>query len=99
MSARKGLLQRVFNIYPGEERHALFFAFLGFIWAFGATCALKFADALFLLHVGAERLPEAYILIACGMFILSFILLYSFHKFSSYHIYLTTLILGISFYL
>ncbi len=98
-ATRKGLLQRIFNIYPGEEHHALIFAFLGFIWAFGATCGLKFADALFLLHVGAESLPQAYTLISFGMFGLSFILLYAFHKFSSYSIYLTTLLLGMSFYL
>jgi len=98
-TAKKGLLQRIFNIYPGEERNALLFAFLGFIWAFGATCALKFADALFLLHVGAESLPQAYTLISFGMFGLSFILLYSFHKFSSYHIYLSTLLLGLFFYI
>lgn len=94
----KGLLQRIFHIYPGEERQALLFAFLGFIWAFAATCALKFADALFLLHIGAESLPQAYSMIACGMFGLAFVLLYSFHKFSSYRIYLTTLLLGIGFY-
>lgn len=99
ITSKKGLLQRIFNIYPGEEKHALLFAFLGFIWAFGATCGLKFADALFLLHIGAEFLPQAYTLIACGMFGLAFILLYSFHKFSSYRIYLTTLQLGLSFYL
>lgn len=98
-SAKKGFLQRVFNIYPGEERHALLFAFLGFIWAFGATSGLKFADALFILHVGAESLPQAYTLIACGMFGIAFILLYAFHHFSSYRIYLTTLILGMTFYL
>lgn len=98
ITARKGLLQRIFNIYPGEERQALLFAFLGFIWAFGATCALKFADALFLLHVGAESLPQAYTLISCGMFGISFILLYSFHKFSSSQIYLTTLKIGLAFY-
>lgn len=98
-TTKKGLLQRIFNIYPGEERHAFLFVFLGFIWAFGATCALKFADALFLLHVGAESLPKAYTLISCGMFCISFILLYSFHKFSSYQIYSTTLRLGLTFYL
>ncbi len=96
---KKGYLQRIFSIYPGEERQAILFAFLGFIWAFGATCGLKFADALFLLHVGAESLPEAYTYIACGMFCISFILLYSFHKFSSYQIYLNTLRLGLLFYL
>lgn len=98
-TVKKGLLQRIFSIYPGEERHAFLFAFLGFIWAFGATCALKFADALFLLHVGAESLPQAYTLTSCGMLGLSIILLYSFHHFSSYRIYLTTLVLGMTFYL
>ena len=63
-ASRKGLFQRLFNIYPGEEKQALLFAFLGFIWAFGATCGLKFADALFLLHVGAESLPQAYTMIS-----------------------------------
>ncbi|WP_068468443.1 hypothetical protein [Candidatus Protochlamydia phocaeensis] len=99
MMTPRGILQRVFHIYPGEERNALLFAFLGFLWAFGVTCGLKFADALFLLHVGAEHLPQAYTLASCGMFVIAFILLYAFHKFSSYPIYLTTLLLGISFYL
>lgn len=94
----KGLFQRLFNIYPGEERQALIFAFLGFIWAFGSTCGLKFADALFLLHVGAESLPQAYTLMSCGMLGLALFLLYSFHKFSSYRIYLTTLLIGMLFY-
>lgn len=97
--SRKSLLQRLFNIYPGEERQALLFALLGFIWAFGATCGLKFADALFLLHVGAESLPKVYTLTSCGMLGLAFILLYAFHNYSSYRIYLTTLLIGISFYL
>ena len=98
-AAQKGLFQRLFNIYPGEERQAFVFAFLGFIWAFGATCGLKFADALFLLHVGAASLPQAYTLISCGMFGIAVVLLYAFHKYSSYRIYLTTLLAGIAFYL
>lgn len=96
---QKGLLQRVFNIYPAEKKRAFSFAFLGFIWALGATCGMKFADALFLLHVGAESLPQAYTLIACGMLGLASVLLYSFHHFSSYRIYLTTLQFGLVFYL
>ncbi len=95
----KSVIQRIFHIYPGEERRALLFALLGFIWAFGATCGLKFADALFLLHVGAESLPQAYTLIACGMLCLAFVLLYAFHHFTSYRIYLTTLQIGLVFYL
>ncbi len=98
-AAKTGILQRVFHIYPDEVRNASYFAFLGFIWAFGATCALKFADALFLLHVGAEHLPGAYTLNSFGMFGMASILLYSFHKYTSYSIYLTTLLAGITFYI
>jgi HEAT repeat protein len=95
---KKSLLQRLFHIYPGEERNALLFACLGFLWAFGVTCGLKFADALFLIHVGAEYLPTAYTLTSFGMFGIAFILLYSFHKYTPYRIYRTTLLLGIAFY-
>lgn len=93
------ILQKVFHIYQGEERRALIFAFLGALWAFGSTCGLKFADALFLIHVGAESLPQAYTYIACGMFAIAIVLLYAFHRFSSYSIYLTTLQIGITFYM
>jgi HEAT repeat protein len=96
---KKGTLQRLFNIYPGEERNALLFACLGFLWAFGATCGLKFADALFLLNVGSESLPKAYILTACGMLCVACLLLYAFHHFASSRIYRTILLLGICFYL
>jgi HEAT repeat protein len=95
---RKGFLHRLLNIYPGEEKNAFLFAFLGFIWAFASTSALKFADALFILHVGAQSLPQAYILIACGMFSIAVLLLYAFHHFSSYQIYLKTLLIGIGLY-
>lgn len=93
------VLQRVFGIYPGEEKNSLLFACLGFLWAFGITCGLKFADALFLLNVGAESLPQAYTLMSCGMLAVASLLLYAFHRFSSYQIFLTTLLIGISFYL
>lgn len=96
--AKKHLLQRIFNIYPGEERNALLFACLGFLWAFGVTCGQKFADALFLLHVGADSLPQAYTLTACGMLIVASLLLYAFHHFSSYSIFSTVLLLGVAFY-
>jgi HEAT repeat protein len=95
---KSSLLQRLFNIYPGEEKNSFLFACLGFIWAFGATCGLKFADALFLLHVGAESLPKAYVLNSCGMFTMACILLYSFNRFSSYTIFRSVLVLGITFY-
>lgn len=97
-TAKNGILQKVFHIYPDEQQNAFLFAFLGFVWAFGATCALKFADALFLLHVGAEHLPRAYTLNSFGMLGMAFVLLYSFHHFTSYTIYRTSLLIGITFY-
>ncbi|MDP1880112.1 MAG: hypothetical protein Q8K60_04155, partial [Parachlamydiaceae bacterium] len=60
---------------------------------------LKFADALFILHVGAESLPQAYTLTSFGMLGVACFLLYGFHRLSSYHIYLTILIIGVFFYL
>jgi ATP/ADP translocase len=96
---KQGLLQRVFNIYPGEEKNAFLFACLGFLWALGITSGLKFADALFLLHVGAESLPQLYTWISCGMLIVASLLLYAFHHFSSDLIFRTALALGILFYL
>lgn len=96
---KRELLPRLFNVYPGEERNALRFAGLGFLWAFAITCGLKFADALFLLHIGAEELPKAYTLISCGMILIASLLLYGFHRVSSYVIFVTTLTVAISFYL
>lgn len=95
---KQGLLRRLFNIYPGEEKNAILFACLGFLWAFGVTCGQKFADALFLLHVGSDYLPQAYMLTACGMLIVASVLLYAFHRFSSYAIFSTVVLLGICFY-
>ncbi len=92
------LLQRIFTIYPGEGKNALFFALLGFLWAFAATSALKFADALFILHVGAEHLPTAYSLNSAGMFVMAIVLFYSFHYYSSFKIFSSILICAILFY-
>jgi len=92
-------LCRLFNIYPGEGRNAFHFALLGFLWAVGITTAWKFADALFLVHVGAHSLPTAYTLTACGMLGVASLLLFAFHHLSSYKIYLTALFIGVLFYL
>lgn len=90
---------KLFNIYPGEERRAFLFGLLGFLWAFGVTAGLKFADALFLLHVGAHELPVAYQLTACIMILLAAVLLYVFHIFPIKKIFTIVLSLGIAFYL
>lgn len=95
---KQKVLQRLFNIYPGEGKNAILFAILGFLWAFAATSGLKFADALFILHVGAEALPQVYTLTSCSMIVIASFLLYAFHHFSSYSIFRTTLLAGIIFY-
>ncbi len=92
-------LCRLFNLYPEEGNNAFLFAFLGFLWAIGVTTALKFADALFLVHVGAHALPTAYTVTACGMLGVASLLLYAFHYMSSYRIYLCVLLVGFLFYL
>lgn len=94
----KVFLQKLFNVYPGEEKNAFLFASLGFLWSFAVTAGLKFADALFLLHVGPEHLPTVYTLTACGMLILATFLIYAFHSIPVYRIFLTVLSLGIVFY-
>lgn len=95
----KVFFRKLFNIYPGEEYNALLFGLLGFLWAFGVTAGYKFADALFLLHIGPTSLPTAYQLTACFMILLAAILLYAFHAISIHKIFISALIIGIAFYL
>lgn len=95
----KGFFRKLFNIYAGEERNALIFAFLGFLWALAVSSGLKFADALFLLHVGASSLPIVYILTACVMVVLAAFLLQAFHLFSAHRIFIAVLLFGAFFYL
>lgn len=89
---------KLFHIYPGEERKAFLFALLGFLWAMGVTSGLKFADALFILHIGADSLPMAYIFTACIMVVLATFLLKAFHRFPAYRIFLFVLTIGFFFY-
>lgn len=94
----KGFFRKIFNIYPGEEKNAFLFACLGFLWAMGITSGLKFSDALFLLHVGADSLPTAYTLSSCALIVISAFLLYAFYTFSTHRIFMTVVSIGICFY-
>lgn len=94
----KGFFRKLFNIYAGEEKSAILFACLGFLWAFGITSGLKFSDALFLIHVGAESLPIAYTLTACSMIVLAAFLLQAFHSIAIHRIFIFLLLLGSLFY-
>ncbi|OJU82663.1 MAG: hypothetical protein BGO10_09015 [Chlamydia sp. 32-24] len=90
--------RKLFNIYPGEEKNAILFGLLGFFWALAVTSGLKYADALFLLHVGAESLPIAYIFTAIGLFCIAAILIKTFDNIPIHYIYITTLSIGVCFY-
>lgn len=94
----KVFFRKLFNIYPGEEKNAFLFACLGFLWALGVTSGLKFADALFLIHVGAHSLPTVYISASCCLIAISTFLLYAFHVFSTHRIFLSVISVGITFY-
>ncbi len=89
---------RLFNVYPGEEKKALMIALLGFVWALAVTLGQKFSDAIFLIHIGAESLPTAYMITAIIMVFLALFLLHVFHTFTSQRIFLVVLSIGICFY-
>ena len=63
----KNRFRKLFSLFPGEEKSAALFALLGYLWMFAAVSGLKFADVLFLIHIGAEELPTVYTLNAIGM--------------------------------
>lgn len=94
----KESLRLLFNIYKGEERNALKFALLGFLWSLGVSLGWKNADALFLLNVGADHLPTAYGIIAGFMIAIASVMLYAYNEFAVHKIFLTVLSVGIAFY-
>lgn len=71
---------------------------LGFVWSFGVSLSWKNADALFLLNVGADKLPLAYTIIACNMIVIAWVLLYAYDKYAAHRIFLSHLTIGIIFY-
>lgn len=94
----KELMHTLFNIYPGEEKNALRFAALGFLWALGVSLGWKNADALFLLNVGADKLPIAYGLIAGFMIAIASLMLYAYNEYAVHRIFVIVLGAGIVFY-
>lgn len=95
----KDALRKLFNVYPGEEKNAFYFAVLGYLWAIGISLSWKNADALFILNVGAANLPIAYTIIACLMIVIASVLLYAYDRFPAHKIFLTHLSIGIAFWI
>lgn len=91
-------LKKIFSLYPGEEKRAFYFCLLGFVWALAVMSALKFSDTLFLTHLGAHNLPNAYIMTATGLLIIAFVQLFALQKIEGHQLYLITIGIGVSFY-
>ncbi len=86
--------RKAFGIYSGEGAHALRFARLAILWAFGSSCLDTLSDGLFLEKIGAESLPGVYLSIALGMIGVSSLVLYSLRISSPYRILTTAMALG-----
>ena len=80
---------RLFSLSRGEEIKVLLFALTGFLWSLAASIAFKYADVLFIYHVGASSLPTIYMCIPCGMMILSTILLNVYQRVSAHKVFLS----------
>lgn len=95
----RSLVRKLFNIYPGEEKNALFFALLGYVWAFAVSLGWKNSDAMFILNVGAEHLPTTYCIIALCMIVIASIMIRAYDRLQVHRIFITNLTLGIVFYI
>jgi ATP/ADP translocase len=80
---------RLFSLTRGEEIKVLLFALTGFLWSLAASIAFKFADVLFIFHVGSSSLPTIYICIPCGMMLLFGILFKIYQKVPAHKVFLT----------
>jgi hypothetical protein len=88
------IIHKAFGLYSGEGAHAIRFARLAILWAFGSSCLDTLSDGLFLEKIGAESLPTVYLSIALGMIAVSSLVLYSLRSMSPYRILSTALALG-----
>ncbi|SCA58467.1 Uncharacterized protein AB751O23_AC_00250 [Chlamydiales bacterium SCGC AB-751-O23] len=96
MSAK---ILQLLNIHPGEEKQAISFSLVAFLWAAAIFSALTLSDGLFLENVGAESLPYYYITSALIMPAFAVLIVYSLNFFGIDRIFLTILAIGILVYL
>jgi hypothetical protein len=89
------IFHKAFGLYSGEGAHALRFARLAILWAFGSSCLDTLSDGLFLEQIGAASLPQVYLSIALGMIAVSSLVLYSLKITSPYRILTTAMGLGV----
>lgn len=90
------ILHRAFGLYSGEGTHALRFARLAILWAFGSSCLDTLSDGLFLEKIGANSLPSVYLSISLGMIAVSSLVLYSLKSTSPYRILMVAMGFGVA---
>jgi len=90
-----GIFQKLFNLYAGEEKNAILFAVLAFLWSLGSYCGVTLSDGMFLEHVGAKSLPQAYFFTAIVLFGIATLFLQAFNLFNPYKIYLAAISIGV----
>lgn len=88
------IFHKAFGLYSGEGSHALRFARLAILWAFGSSCLDTLSDGLFLEKIGADSLPMVYLSIALGMLAVSSFVLYCLRFTSPYRILSIALMAG-----
>ncbi len=89
-------LRLLFNLYPGEWKKASFFIILGLVWSIGGYGTLILSEGLFLEHVGADSLPQAYLSIAVTMCTLSAFLIFALNRLTIRHLLFSLLGLWIA---
>lgn len=90
---------RLFNLYTGEGRKALFFALLAFVLFFATSLGVKLSDALFLIHLSANKLPLAYGCISCILIASVSFIIYAYNRYSPTTVFYKVLTTGTVFYL
>ncbi|MEZ5314739.1 MAG: hypothetical protein R3E91_00785 [Chlamydiales bacterium] len=76
----------LFNLHPGEWKKAFCFIVLGLFWSIGGYGTFTLSEGLFLEHIGAGALPQAYLVIAASMCLLSLILIFCLNRVSIRHL-------------
>lgn len=79
-------LRILFNLQPGEAKKTQLFTLLGLLWSFGTYGMFTLSEGTFLEHVGSAALPSCYVVIACGLCVISAIMLFLLNRIAIRHL-------------
>lgn len=91
----KELAQHLLQVRPGEGFQILLFSLLGLTWSIATACSVRLSDALFVLYIGADKIPHSHICIAVALFGVVSILLYAMNTSSMGQIFKSVLNFGL----